>query len=146
FDCLLTTQNHPWRLQEFLKTETGWRFCLDLARVLLHRQRGLVNEEALRRLPGFRGGMLGRLWELIQMTPTQSQQLPIPRLILDINKRKLAIEFAEKGLNNGYFWANGRRIRLGRYYLEEDDFHRELCIKINQTDGRREDCKIIPWH
>lgn len=135
----------PSALKEFLQTETGWKFCLDLARVLRHRQLGLASEETLSRLPGFRGPILERLWQSIQTIPSHNKRIPQPRLILDVGMRRLALQFAEEGLDSGYFWADGRRIRLSRYYLGECDFDRALRVKVHQPDGRSDYCEIEMW-
>lgn len=145
YNKFIRSRSLPSALKEFLSTEIGWRFCLDIARVLCHRQLGLASDEALSRLPGFRGPILEKLWQAIQTTPARYKRIPQPRLILDVGKRRLAIQFAEEGLDSSYFWANGRRIRQSRYYLEECDFDRPLVVKIRQPDGHTDFCPIKLW-
>jgi hypothetical protein len=135
----------PHALKEFLSTETGWRFCLDLARVLSYRQLGLVTQQTLGNLPGFRGRILERLWQAIQTVPAHNRRIPRPRLILDVGMRRLALQFAEEWLDGSYFWADGGRIRKSQYYLDERDFRRALSVTIRQPDGSIDNCPIELW-
>jgi hypothetical protein len=106
----------------------------------------LFDAEAFPNHPRF-GAIVEKVWQSLQAEkPAATQRLPHPKLILDLNRKRLAIEFAERGLNGGYRWDDGRMVGKSLVFLESDDFRQGLKGRIHQPDGSTEDWAIPVWY
>lgn len=134
-------------LRYFLKSQAGWRYCLDLVRLLRHHRNGLFTREAEPNLYGFRGNILRYLLQLDggAAPPVRSDHVPKPRLILDLDQLVFAIDFPPRGLNGHYRREGGRQITVSRYYLKASDFERGVAGWTRQPDGHNEYWSIKPW-
>lgn len=134
-------------LRDFLKSLLGWQFCRDIARILRNRKIGIFSEQALA-LPGFRARILDVLWEKLNASAirNRSDSVPRPRLLLDLNELRLAIEFAERGLNVPYRWADGRTVLSSPYLLKDQDCRETISGSIRQPSGLIEHWEIKPWN
>ena len=132
-------------LNDFLQSDTGRHFCRDLARILRNRFDGLFDAGAFPNQPRFRA-LVEKVWQSLQAEkPAVPQRLPHPKLILDLNRKQLAMEFAERGLNGGYRWDDGTRVGRSIVFLKREDFVRGLSGSIHQHDGSKEDWSIEAW-
>lgn len=134
-------------LASFLQVN-GWQYCRDIARIIKYLDEGVLNEADIRGLlPRFKIAVesIRQLMAKQGRIDKGPPSYPKPQLVLDGNSLRLAIEFAEKGLNGQYQWADGRRIRTSRYILKEEDFFGSLSGRIAQPNGRIEPWSIKAW-
>jgi len=132
-------------LDDFLRSDTGRHFCRDLARVLRNRCDGLFDAQAFPDQPRFRA-LVEKAWPSLRAdTPAIVRRLPHPKLILDLNRKRLAVEFSERGLNGGYYWDDGVRVSKRLVYVEAKDFSQGLRGQIHQPDGSTEDWELTIW-
>lgn len=145
--CHEKTKTQSSWLNNFLRTN-GWQYCHDIARIIRHLEDGILPETEVRTLlPRFRLTVQSIRQQMagqasVKRSPTC---LPKPKLVLDRNNLRLAIQFAAKGLDGKYQWADGRKIRTERYILKEEDFPGLLTGRIAQPSGTTEFWSIRPW-
>ena len=134
-------------LRSFLRAN-GWEYSRDVARILRNVEEGILTQSDILTLPPrFRQTVEQiKLMLAINRPPTRaSEQLPLPKLVLDRNSLRLAIDFSEKALDGGYWNSDGTKIRTTRYFLQEQDFIGRIKGRMVHKNGRREDWEIVPW-
>jgi hypothetical protein len=144
--CDKITVQSGW-LKSFLRTN-GWEYCRDVARIISNLEKGIFTESHISTLIlRFRSTVQIIRMVMARLPPvaTGPDKLPIPKLVLDRNNLRLALEFSEKGLDGRYQNSDGSKIRARRYMLREHDFVGSLSGKITYPDGKTETWKILPW-
>jgi hypothetical protein len=134
-------------LKSFLRTN-GWYYCQDVARILSRLEKGLITGSDVSRLPQRLRLAVEQIRLMLARSlsvPKTSECIPLPKLVLDRNSLRLAIEFSETGLDGTYRNTDGSRVHTRRYYLQQYDFVDGLKGKINYRNGRSEVWTIYPW-
>lgn len=132
-------------LEPFLTSHTGRRFCRDLARVVSNRRAGIFHEQAFDGQPRFRN-LVEKVWERLPAEPSPAKcRLPQPKLVLDLNRNRLAVEFSSRGLDGGYCWGDGARVNRHLVYLEATDFADGLRGQIRQPDDSLDQWEVEVW-
>ncbi|MCU1267566.1 MAG: hypothetical protein JWM21_3884 [Acidobacteria bacterium] len=144
--CDKTTVQSPW-LKSFLRTN-GWEYCRDVARIISNLEKGIFDESDVSTLmPRFRLTVkkIRMVMARLPSVAASSDNLPMPRFVLDRINLRLALEFSEKGLEGRYQWLDGTKVRAKRYMLKEHDFGGSLGGKIVYPSGKTETWKMVPW-
>lgn len=139
--------NHSPVLESFLNTETGRRFCRDLARILKNRLAGVDYQNAFPDQPRFKS-LLDKAWEYLQTKKNEFvERLPHPKLILDLDSRQLAIAFSERGLNGEYEWHDDdvMQVRRSLYFLQDRDLKQRVIGWVKQPNSLKEQWSLQVW-
>lgn len=118
---------HSAVLQNFLDTDAGWRFCLELTRILRNIRLRLVGpEEAVELPPRFKDTLrvIQNCLQDIAPQKLSGSKIPFPRFGLDKQSNRLVALFSEKGFvgaGTAYRLADRTRIYQPAYPISEDD-------------------------
>ncbi|MGD9588735.1 MAG: hypothetical protein AB7Q37_03355 [Pyrinomonadaceae bacterium] len=138
-------------LQSFLDTDAGWRFCLEVARILRNIRLRLVGgDEAVELAPRFKDTLRVIQNRLRDIEPKKlsGSKIPFPRFTLDKQSNRLVALFSEKGFvgaGTAYRLADGTRIYQTAYPISKDDFEEGTLTGTVRQENSTDSWELSLW-
>lgn len=133
-------------LADFLKSQSGFDFCCDLARTLVNLTQNPTMLAKLQSLPGFPISLIQEIQKSPFHIPKSKVKISDPKLILNLERRRLAIEFSNEGLKTkSYRWANGGVIQHSPFLLNPEDLTKGFQVIVKNIGDSEASVKIQPW-
>jgi hypothetical protein len=131
--------------RRFLVEGPGFEFTRDAARTLDRIATGLIPNDQIGNIPGYRRGFWPELLshlETSQGGKPAVRSLPVPAEYLDVDNNRLVVRFDEEGVWRGAYFLDGRKVN---YAVQSIDSTRTLSGAIQRPGPYLQSWTLDPW-